>query len=91
MTRPVHEFHSTRGAYDDCQCNEEIKTGDFLLIKSEGVIGVAGCWPWAITEAYGQLHVLTDPENDPQGKAARAEAREQGLFDLIADQAAAAS
>jgi hypothetical protein len=55
----VHYFESTGEAYDACQCDENIKNGDVLVIESEGVVGVADTWPFAITEAHGALHSFT--------------------------------
>ena len=56
----IHKFESTREAYDACQCDEDIKRGDLLVIESEGVVGVADTWPYAITEECGDLHQLAD-------------------------------
>lgn len=49
-------FDSTGDAYDACQCREDIKDGDVLVIESEQVIGVAHCWPLAVTVTQGHLH-----------------------------------
>jgi hypothetical protein len=54
----VHYFDSTGEAYDMCQCDENIKTGDTLVVMSEGVVGLAWAWPVAITRAHGKLHSL---------------------------------
>ena len=51
-----HEFDSTSEAYDNTQCNEEVKTGDIIIIKSEKVIGISDTWPIAITVKHGELH-----------------------------------
>lgn len=32
----VHRYDSTGDAYDACQCDEDIKTGDCLLIEEKG-------------------------------------------------------
>lgn len=56
-----HEFETTMSAYDNTQCNEEVKTGDILIIKDEGVVGVSDTWPIAVTVNHGQLHV---PSNE---------------------------
>ena len=56
----IHKFDSTAEAYDACQCDEDIKRGDLLVIESEGVVGVADTWPYAITEAHGELHQLVE-------------------------------
>lgn len=52
----VWTFYSTGEAYGACQCNEEIRDGDVLVIEREKVIGLAGTWPFALTEAHGELH-----------------------------------
>jgi len=65
----IHLFDSTGDAYDACQCGfhpetgEDIRTGDTLYIPSEGVIGVADTWPFAVTANHGALHQLA--ENAP--------------------------
>lgn len=51
-----HTFSDTGSAYDACQCRDDIKSGDILIIREEGVIGIAGTWPFAITMAHGNLH-----------------------------------
>ena len=52
----IHRFESTGDAYDACQCDEKIKDGDVLLIESEGVVGLAHTWPYAVTLNLGKLH-----------------------------------
>ena len=67
----IHYFTSSREAYDATMCGEhfetdaEIKTGDILVIESEGVIGVADTWPIALTPECGSLHKPTD--SSPKG------------------------
>lgn len=56
----VHEFASTGDAYDACQCDENIKQGDTLVIKAEKIVGVADTWPFAVTADHGQLHGIAD-------------------------------
>lgn len=51
-----HEFSSTFEAYDNTQWNEELKTGDIIIIKSEKVVGVVDTWPIAVTVEFGELH-----------------------------------
>jgi len=58
MTIKVHKFKSTREAYDNCMWREDIKSGDVLVIASEGVVGIAYAWPFAVTEEYGDLHSM---------------------------------
>lgn len=50
----IHEFTSTREAYDASQCY--VPTGDVLYVPSEGVVGVSYTWPFAITKEQGDLH-----------------------------------
>jgi hypothetical protein len=65
----VWHFDSTGDAYDATQCREEIKSGDILVIASEGVVGIADTWPFAITEAHGHLHTVEgDPTTYRDGK-----------------------
>lgn len=54
----THYFNSTEDAYDACQCDENIKKGDLLVIESEEVIGVADTYPVAVTIERGALHNL---------------------------------
>lgn len=58
--RTTHEFESTGEAYDACQTEEAIKTGDILLIPSERVVGIADTWPVAVTVEHGHLHFPVD-------------------------------
>lgn len=62
----VHTFTSTGDAYDETQCNENIANGDILVIESEGVVGIADTWPFAITQALGQLHRFKDEIDVPK-------------------------
>lgn len=56
-TRMHDHFASTVDAYNETQWNEEIRSGDVLVIASEGVIGILDrAWPVAITVAHGELH-----------------------------------
>ena len=59
--RRLHSFASTGNAYDATQCDEAIKSGDTLLVLAEQVVGIAMTWPFAITEANGNLHALSSP------------------------------
>jgi hypothetical protein len=52
----VHSFNSSESAYNCCQCDESIEDGDVLYVESEGVVGVAYTWPFAVTSASGSLH-----------------------------------
>jgi len=56
IPRRIHGFASTGNAYDATQSDDRITSGDTLLILPEGVVGVAHCWPFAVTQATGQLH-----------------------------------
>ena len=83
-----HTFESTADAYDACQCDDDVKKGDTLVIESEGVVGLAWAWPVAVTAEYGDLHRITDPSlfddefTAEQVARARAEATELG-FELV--------
>lgn len=66
----VHHFSSTEDAYDACQCDEAIKTGDVLVIASEGVVGVAYTWPFAVTPEAGELHQLGPDASDVRAEFA---------------------
>lgn len=52
----IHEFESTEEAYAATQCDGDVKDGDLIVVESEKVIGVAETWPFAVTEAHGDLH-----------------------------------
>jgi hypothetical protein len=54
--RRIHGFASTGNAYDATQTDDRIASGDTLLILPEGVVGVAHCWPFAVTQVTGKLH-----------------------------------
>ncbi|MDR3529109.1 MAG: hypothetical protein P4L90_00930 [Rhodopila sp.] len=41
FARRLHGFATTGNAYDACQCDEAITTGDTLIILPEGVVGLA--------------------------------------------------
>jgi hypothetical protein len=60
----VHRFDSSRDAYDACQCCEGVNDGDVLIIASEGVIGIADTWPFAMTQAHGSLHQVQPGTSD---------------------------
>jgi hypothetical protein len=59
----IHSFASSGLAYDATQCDDAVKTGDILVIESEGVVGVAHTWPFAVTEKHGDLHQLGEDAN----------------------------
>jgi len=67
--RKVHYFESTQEAYEWTMCGGEhlfepegwsdlqnIENGDTLVVKSEGVVGVASAWPTAVTKQQGAFH-----------------------------------
>ena len=56
MATAIHRFESTAEAYDACQCDDTIRTGDVLIVAPEGVVGIAGTWPVAVTQAHGEFH-----------------------------------
>lgn len=65
MTAKIHEFRSTGQAYDALQCDDTIRNGDVLVVRSERVIGIAlEAWPVAITPEHGAFHTLADPTDD---------------------------
>lgn len=74
----THLFPSTSAAYDACQCDDRVATGDVLLVESEQVAGVAHTWPFAVTAQAGQLHQLapgyTAADVDPRCGVGAAEA-----------------
>lgn len=49
MNINIHYFDSTSEAYGASQCDDDIKDGDLLIVKSEMVYGVlVGAWPTAV-------------------------------------------
>ena len=52
----VWTFANSGDAYDMTQCDDDLKTGDVLLIPSEKVVGITNTWPLAVTKEMGQLH-----------------------------------
>lgn len=49
----VHGFESAGAAYDMTQCDDRIKDGDILVVKSAGIVGILYdvAWPVALTKA----------------------------------------
>jgi hypothetical protein len=64
LARRYHGFATTGNAYDATQTDHRIETGDTLLILPEGVIGIAHCWPFAVTAACGKLHGINPKPSD---------------------------
>ncbi len=64
LARRYHGFATTGNAYDATQTDDRIETGDTLLILPEGVIGIAHCWPFAVTAASGKLHSISPKPAD---------------------------
>jgi hypothetical protein len=64
LVRRYHGFATTGKAYDATQTDDRIATGDSLLILPEGVIGIAHCWPFAVTAACGKLHSISPKPSD---------------------------
>ena len=60
-TRRHHAFATTGNAYDASQCDEAILTGDTLIVLAEQVVAIAMTWPFAVTQAHGNLHALSAP------------------------------
>lgn len=66
--RRVHYFESTGDAYDWCMGggigggyeDDDIHSGDTIVIKSEGVVGVSDTWPQAVTKHFGDLHMFME-------------------------------
>ena len=54
--RRLHALPTTGNAYDACQTDEGIATGDTLVVLAEGVVGIAWTWPLAVTASAGNLH-----------------------------------
>lgn len=53
-------FEDSESAYGACQCRDDIKNGDTLIIESEQVVGLAGTWPVAVTlsRVHNGLHTV---------------------------------
>ncbi|MFI0736429.1 hypothetical protein ACH4S9_46780 [Streptomyces sp. NPDC021225] len=68
----THRFEDTESAYNATQCRDDIREGDVLIIKREGVVGfLRSAWPVAVTVAYGELHRITgDPRTLDDGRYA---------------------
>ena len=64
LVRRYHGFATTGNAYDATQTDDRIETGDTLLILPEGVIGIAHCWPFAVTATCGKLHAISHKPSD---------------------------
>jgi hypothetical protein len=64
LVRRYHGFATTGNAYDATQTEDQIETGDTLLILPEGVIGIAYCWPFAVTVACGKLYCINPKPSD---------------------------
>ena len=56
----IHNFHDSGMAYDMCQCDENVKTGDILNITCENVVGLAHTWPVAVTINFGSFHAFKE-------------------------------
>lgn len=54
----IHIGDYTSDAYDACQCDDRIKTGDTMVCLKEKVIGLAGCWPVAVTVEAVHFHTF---------------------------------
>ena len=51
------------------QWNDKIKTGDTLVIESEGVVGLADTWLSAITDEFRDLHSVNRETATPSSHA----------------------
>lgn len=58
LPRRLHAFETTGNAYDATQSDEQITSGDTLIILAERVVAVAYTWPFAVTAQAGALHQL---------------------------------
>jgi len=71
----TYHFKSTGEAYDSCMTGfhledddshpdgyreVEVKTGDTIVIESEGVVGLSMTWPVAVTAEVGALHEVAE-------------------------------
>ncbi len=65
----AHLFDSTGEAYDACLSTLPIKTGDTIVVESEGVVGIADTFPFAITDESGELHSVNRQATTPSGHA----------------------
>ena len=76
-------FESSGSAYNASQCDEEIRTGDILLVPKEKLVGLADTWPVAVTELHGDLHYVLDlDETYPRFPAGAVEGAVQLALDL---------
>lgn len=80
------EFESTGEAYDASQTRDEIKDGDLLIVKSEGVYGFLNkAWPIAVVGGPGEFHTFADNDSADVARAQYAEsiqaATERAMFD----------
>jgi hypothetical protein len=79
-----HTFTDSGAAYNQTQWDDNIHSGDVLVVPSEKVVGfLLEAWPCAVTKARGHLHGLTNPStpnaDEPEGwAAAREYANAQG-------------
>ena len=94
----IWNFETTAQAYGTTQTDDVIEKGDVLIIESEKCIGLADCWPVAVTAEAGELHHLEGAwtltrlgYSDESILRAVNEARERGykLFEGMVDQVAA--
>ncbi|MDE1918867.1 MAG: hypothetical protein KGJ57_22895 [Sphingomonadales bacterium] len=70
--RRIHGFASTGNAYDATQTDDQIASGETLLILPEGIVGVAHCWPFAVTQVTGNLHGVQPKAHEAMGDFATA-------------------
>lgn len=60
---PVHTFEDSAQAYDRTQTDGSIKSGDMLIVESEGIVGfLHQAWPIAVSESHGSLHKVKDKD-----------------------------
>jgi len=74
----IWEFDTTGEAYDASQ-TDDLAKGDILYIPSEGVVGFADTWPFAISCKRGDLHSVDAPYDQYYHTTAAGVARALGF------------
>jgi hypothetical protein len=64
----IHAFATSGNAYDACQTDEAITTGDLLLILPERIVALAYAWPIAVTLECGNLHAFAAGDHQSIGE-----------------------
>lgn len=71
LPRRLHAFETTGNAYDAVQTDDQIKSGDTLIILTERVVGVAYAWPLAVTAEAGKLHPVAPKAGETMEQLAK--------------------